>query len=83
MPISGVEVLLVEDMNGNGIPDSGDRIVGGKLTDSNGNFSFMAVKDITRTYFVVVNSRSIIQATASATYGLSRLFRRTRAITHS
>jgi hypothetical protein len=67
-PISGVEVLLVGDMNGNGIPDSGDRIVGGKLTDSNGNFSFSAVKDITRTYFVVVNSRTINAANASLSY---------------
>jgi hypothetical protein len=68
MPISGVEVLLVKDMNGNRIPDSGDRVLRKNVTDSNGNFSFMAVKDITRTYFVVVNSKSINAANASLNY---------------
>jgi len=67
-PISGVEVLLVEDMNGNRIPDSGDRVLRKNVTDSNGNFSFRAVKDITRTYFVVVNSRTINAANASLSY---------------
>ncbi|MEM0503996.1 MAG: choice-of-anchor U domain-containing protein, partial [Archaeoglobaceae archaeon] len=68
LPIRGVEVLLVEDLNRNGIPDNGDRILRRNLTDLNGNFSFLAVKDITRTYFVVVNSKSINATNASLSY---------------
>ncbi|MEM1958105.1 MAG: hypothetical protein QXX76_07575, partial [Archaeoglobaceae archaeon] len=68
LPIRGVEVFLVEDLNGNGIPDNGDRILRRNLTDLNGNFSFLAVKDITRTYFVVVNSKSINATNASLSY---------------
>jgi hypothetical protein len=68
MPISGAEVLLVETLTETEFLDSGDRIVRRNLTDSNGNFSFRAVKDITRTYFVVVNSRSINAANASLNY---------------
>ncbi|MEM4279295.1 MAG: right-handed parallel beta-helix repeat-containing protein [Archaeoglobaceae archaeon] len=68
LPIRGVEVFLVEDLNGNGIPDNGDRILRRNLTDLNGNFSFLAVKDITRTYFVVVNSKSIDATNVSLSY---------------
>ena len=66
--ISAVEVLLVEDMNGNRVPDSGDRVLRRNTTDANGNFSFRAVKDITRTYFVVVNSKSISATNSSLSY---------------
>ncbi|MEM4156197.1 MAG: right-handed parallel beta-helix repeat-containing protein, partial [Archaeoglobaceae archaeon] len=68
LSIRGVEVFLVEDLNGNGVPDNGDRILRRNLTDLNGNFSFLAVKDITRTYFVVVNSKSINATNASLSY---------------
>lgn len=67
-PIRGVEVLLVEDINRNKIPDSGDRILRRNITDANGNFSFRALKDITKTYFVVVNSKSINATNASLSY---------------
>lgn len=66
--IRGVEVLLLEDINKNAAPDSGDRVLRRATTDVDGNFSFKAVKDITRKYFVVVNSKSIDAANAGLSY---------------
>ncbi|NNF11272.1 MAG: hypothetical protein HKN74_13410, partial [Acidimicrobiia bacterium] len=60
--VSGAEVRVYEDTNGNNTPDAGDALVAGPiLTDAGGNYSVTSLFNGV-TYWVTVNSTTIAPA---------------------
>ncbi|MHC1588562.1 MAG: choice-of-anchor U domain-containing protein, partial [Methermicoccaceae archaeon] len=58
--VVGATVVLLRDSNANFVPDTSDLLLSTTRTNSSGGFSFSVLLDITKTYFVVVDSRTVL-----------------------
>ncbi|YCM45720.1 SdrD B-like domain-containing protein [Verrucomicrobiaceae bacterium 227] len=66
--ISGVTVSLIDDVNGNGIFDAGDKVIASDTTDSNGNYLFEGLPADDDKYLVWVNDTDDVLNGLTQTY---------------
>ncbi|NLH74729.1 MAG: DUF11 domain-containing protein [Verrucomicrobia bacterium] len=64
--IAGVTVALIADVNGNGVWDGGEPVIGSTMTDANGAYLFSGLPD--GMYLVWVNDTDNVLAGKSQTY---------------